>query len=125
VRDDTTTYFNTATDGFVLIDRAGRILDVNRAYCRMLGYTREELLLKRLADIEARESEEQTLDHLKRIMTSGYDRFVSSQRRRDGTILDVDFLVRYQEIHGGIYLTVVRKIPNDGARIGEAGTEAE
>ena len=39
-----TRILQTATDGFMLIDLDGRILDVNDAYCTMIGYTKEELL---------------------------------------------------------------------------------
>jgi PAS domain S-box-containing protein len=34
----------TAMDGFWIVDAQGRLLDVNDADCRMIGYTREELL---------------------------------------------------------------------------------
>jgi PAS domain S-box-containing protein len=34
----------TAMDGFTIDDMQMRILDVNDAYCRLMGYTRDELL---------------------------------------------------------------------------------
>jgi diguanylate cyclase (GGDEF)-like protein len=37
----------TSLDGFFLCDRDGRFLDVNQAYCDLIGYRREELLTNR------------------------------------------------------------------------------
>jgi len=45
-----------AQDGFCIVDEAGRILEVNDAWCRMLGYTRAALLASPLRDIEAAET---------------------------------------------------------------------
>ena len=36
--------FENCLDGILLIDDAGRYVDVNPAICQLLGYTREELL---------------------------------------------------------------------------------
>ncbi|NNG02285.1 MAG: SpoIIE family protein phosphatase [Desulfobacteraceae bacterium] len=47
----------TAAEGFVMIDVNARIMDVNEAFCRMLGYSRKELLERDpldLADSEFR-----------------------------------------------------------------------
>ncbi len=41
-----------AGDAFFIHDYAGRIMDVNRSACRMLGYAREELLTMRISDID-------------------------------------------------------------------------
>ena len=40
-----------APDAFFLADLEGRYTDVNQAACRMLGYKREELIGKTIADI--------------------------------------------------------------------------
>ena len=52
------TMLATTSDGFWLLDRDGRFLTVNEAYCRMTGYSREELLKLGIGDIEAIESAE-------------------------------------------------------------------
>lgn len=45
----------TAGEGFILMDEALEIVDVNDAYCRLLGYTREELLGKTPLDLATEE----------------------------------------------------------------------
>lgn len=44
---------NQAADGIFIADQTGRYLDVNRAGCEMLGYTREEILALTMQDIVA------------------------------------------------------------------------
>src|SRR6185369_3701949 len=40
-----------APDGVFVADLAGRYIDVNSAGCRLLGYTREEVLTKSIVDL--------------------------------------------------------------------------
>lgn len=46
------TLLNTMTEGFHVIDPKGRILEVNRAFCDLTGYSREELLKLFIHDID-------------------------------------------------------------------------
>ena len=79
----------TSQDGFCIVDRAGRILEVNDAFCRMLGYSRGELLALGVADVEAVETLDQTRAHIRRIQEQGFDNFESRLRRKDGSLIDV------------------------------------
>ncbi|PKN26254.1 MAG: hypothetical protein CVU64_18265 [Deltaproteobacteria bacterium HGW-Deltaproteobacteria-21] len=85
----------TSMAGFHILDETGRLLDVNDAFCRMLGYSREELLRMSVPDFEAAESPEETRRHLKRIAESGSDRFESRLRGKDGRIIDVEISATY------------------------------
>lgn len=89
------TIVQTTMDGFWLLDADGNPLDVNDAYCRMSGYTREELLTISVPRIDAKESEEAFKQHLKQVMKEGYTRFETRHRKKDGTIFDVDISVTY------------------------------
>ena len=42
----------TAMDGFWLVDKQGCLLQVNESYCRMSGYSEQELLTMRIPDLE-------------------------------------------------------------------------
>ena len=81
------TILQTAMDGFWLVDTQGRLLEVNEAYCRMSGYSEQELLAMRIPDLEAIETAEDTAAHIQKIMAQGEDRFESRHRRKDGSIL--------------------------------------
>lgn len=62
---DYASVINTALDGFWVADLQGRFLDVNDSSCQMMGYTRDELLTKSIADIEVSETPEETAQHIK------------------------------------------------------------
>jgi PAS domain S-box-containing protein len=46
------TIIQTAMDGFQLIDLDDNILEVNDAYCKMSGYSREEILKMKIIDLD-------------------------------------------------------------------------
>lgn len=101
----------TSMDCFWVIDGEGRILDVNDAYCRLSGYTREELLNMRIRDVEAKESPAETAQHIHAILTNGYDHFETQHRRKDGQLLDIDINVIYQQdTEGGHLFAFLRDI---------------
>ena len=100
----------TAMDGFTIDDMQGRILYVNDAYCRLMGYTRDELLTMRISDIEAVERQEETAQHLKKIMEVGGDHFETHYRCKDGRIVDVEISANYIDTGGGRLFVFVRDI---------------
>ncbi len=100
----------TCIDGFWLIDTHGRILEVNDAYCRMSGYSRDELLTMSVQDVEAMESPQEALQHIRKIMDNGSHRFESRHRCKDGTIMDLDISAHYLELDGGRMFTFFRDI---------------
>ena len=100
----------TCIDGFWLNDTHGRILEVNNAYCRMSGYSRDELLTMSIQDVEAAEAPQETLQHIQGIMDKGSHRFESRHKCKDGTIMDLDISAHYLELDGGRIFTFFRDI---------------
>ena len=76
--------------GFWLVDEKGKLLDVNNVYCRMSGYTREELLNFSISDLESIENPEDTARHMRKIIETGEDRFESKHKAKDGRVFDVE-----------------------------------
>ena len=74
----------TTPDGFYIIDDKGKLLDVNDNYCRMSGYSREELLQTYASDLEAAETVEDTDSHILNIIQKGADRFETRHRTKEG-----------------------------------------
>ncbi|MGK7946339.1 MAG: PAS domain S-box protein, partial [Microcystaceae cyanobacterium] len=87
----------TTPEGFLLVDGAneGKVLNVNDAYCQMIGYEREELLTMSIADLEAIESPQQVKEHIEKIKKQGSDRFESIHRRKDGREIYIEASVTY------------------------------
>ena len=84
------TMLATTSAGFWLVDRTGRLLDVNDAYCRMTDYSRDELLSLSIPDLEAVETSEETAARIRKIVETGSDRFESKHRAKDGRVFDVE-----------------------------------
>ena len=85
----------TAMDGFCIVDTQGDFKDVNEAYCRITGYTRDELLSMNVRDIEALETMAETAEHLEKIKKSGVERFETCLKRKDG---ELDRRMRAEDI---------------------------
>ncbi len=93
--DQLATMLATTPDGFWIFDTKGKLLDVNGAYCRMTGYSREELLRLSIPDIEAVETPEDTARRIRKVMDTGFHRFETRHRKKDGRILDVEISVSF------------------------------
>ncbi len=104
------TIVQASLDGFWVVDAAGRLRDVNDAQCRMLGYSREELLTLDLADIQAPECADETAARVEQIKQLGYSRFESRHRRKDGTTVDVEVSVVYVPELGEKFFAFMRDI---------------
>jgi PAS domain S-box-containing protein len=100
----------STTDGFCLLDCQGRILEVNDSYCRLVGYSREELLTMRVQNVEAQETDEEIARHIERVRRLGRDRFETRHRCKDGTIVDVDVSASFLDMDGGRFVTFFRDI---------------
>ena len=100
----------TAIDGFWVSDSHGRLLEVNDAYCRMSGYSREELMLMSVADLDVVENQEEIARHIDKVIRQGYERFESRHRRKDGTIMDLEISAQYLHEHGGIFISFFQDI---------------
>jgi PAS domain S-box-containing protein len=92
---------HTTVDGFWVVDTRGRFLEVNDAYCRLTGYSRQELLSMSVPDVEALERPEDTAKHIQRVIQTGADRFETRHRCKDGRVLDLEVSVNYSSSDGG------------------------
>jgi PAS domain S-box-containing protein len=91
VADRYSTLFNATSDGIWINDLSGNILEVNDAYCRMSGYSRDELVGMPISRLEAAETSDEVMAHLRTLLAEGgYERFESRHRRKDGSFCDVD-----------------------------------
>lgn len=104
------TITRTSIDGFWIVDMQGCFLDVNDAYCRLIGYSRRELLKMRIPDVEAIEKPEETAQRILKIVKTGGDRFETRHRRKDGRIVDIEVSVNYMKEAGGRMFVFLRDI---------------
>lgn len=103
---------DAAADGSWLLGSDGQIQDVNATYCRMSGYSKEELLRMNAADIEDPTSGETTM-RLQLGRVRGGGRYETKHRRKDGTLFDVEVSVGLLENTRGDSIVLIR---DSGAR---------
>ena len=104
------TILETTQDGFWVLDAQGNVIDVNDAYCRMSGYSRDELLTLRISDLDAVEMPEQTAARIKRIVENGSELFEARHRRKDGSVFDVELSVTWLDSDIGKFVCFCRDI---------------
>jgi sigma-B regulation protein RsbU (phosphoserine phosphatase) len=79
----------TAGEGFILMNEDLVILDVNAAYCKMLGFSREELIGKTPLDLATDNFRQYMLSNRDSILTREYREFEGSSVARDGRIIPI------------------------------------
>jgi PAS domain S-box-containing protein len=100
----------SALDGFCVNSLDGTLLEINDAYCEMLGYSREEILGMNIADVEVNMTPPEIEEHIGRIMTTGHDRFETRHRGKDGCLIDIEASVSFENVDGGRLYSFIRDI---------------
>lgn len=77
-------------DGFLIVDSNGMIVSVNKGASDILGYGTEKLTGMNISDIEAQETPESTVSHIRKAIRKGSDHFETKHRRQDGSVVDVE-----------------------------------
>ena len=99
-----------ALEGFIILDLKGNILDVNEAFSRMHGYSREELLSMKVYDLSpVTITPEDYAEFTKGHIEMGGANFETRHRRKDGRVIDVLVSSKYLDV-GGIFFSFHRDI---------------
>ena len=86
----------TAMDGFCQLDTEGRIQSVNASFCRMTGYSEEELMTMGISDLEAVMTPGNVASNIRKIIAKGGVRFETRHRCKDGKVIDVEVSVQFR-----------------------------
>ena len=103
--------FQQSGDGILVSDASGRYVDVNPAFCRMLGYSRGALLAMHAGDLTAADDPVGNDGMDERLAEAAGESGILVERRyrrTDGTSLPVE--VRFRALSDGRQLRIVRDI---------------
>ncbi|MDZ4210654.1 MAG: PAS domain S-box protein, partial [Methylotenera sp.] len=101
---------NRAMNGFWLTDSQTRLLQVNEAYCRMSGYSEQELLEKHVYDLDALETSDEVFARMQNIIHAGEGRFETEHRRKDGSTFHVEVSVQYRDAEDRKFVVFLQDI---------------
>ncbi|TVQ20880.1 MAG: PAS domain S-box protein [Spirochaetaceae bacterium] len=100
----------TTVDGFWVVDSLGNIVEVNEAYCRMSGYSREQLLSMHVSDLDVNDSRSVIAERLQRVRANGSELFETRHRRRNGDFVDTEISTSFLDREGGHFICFCRDI---------------
>ena len=80
----------TSLDGYLLTNIEGELVEVNPAYCQLIGYSQEELLKMNIRDIVLQSSPEEIRQRLEQIVREGGARFESKHKRKDCRAIELE-----------------------------------
>ncbi|MHA1969295.1 MAG: PAS domain-containing sensor histidine kinase [Candidatus Hodarchaeales archaeon] len=102
---------NQINDAVYIVDtNTGGLLDFNDVACKMLGYTRKELLNMKVPDICLSITDQNIWDmKLKETKEKGHLILEGDQRRKDGSSLTVELNIKYISHEKNDYLTVIAR----------------
>lgn len=93
--------FDHAVESIVLTDvETGRFLDFNNEAHICLGYSREEFANLTIADVELNESPEEIATHIDQVRKTGFDKFETRHRTKDGQERNVLVSVKLVSLKG-------------------------
>ena len=76
-------------DGIVVLDENGKVYEANKRFAETLGYSPEEAQRLHLWDWDNRFTRDRLLEMIRDVDETG-DRFETSHRRKDGTLVDME-----------------------------------
>ena len=92
-----------AMDGIHVLDVDGNVVEVNTAFCDMLGYSRGELLSMNVRDWDAQWSSKEIEAKISEVIRRR-EVFETKARRKDGSVIEMEVSVAASSIDGQVLL---------------------
>jgi PAS domain S-box-containing protein len=91
----------TSLDAFWTCTPEGHFIEVNDAFCDLIGYSRDELLDMRIHDLEFSCDPDRIEKQTQKIRQSGHCRLENRFKRKDGTPIDIEISANYVNTNEG------------------------
>lgn len=100
----------TSQDGFWITDINGIIREINTRYTELSGYSREEVIGKRIYDFDSAKNPELFSTDILKLTQEKHAFFESLHRKKDGTQWPVEITTTYSEEDGGTLYVFIKDI---------------
>lgn len=108
------TLIETAFDGIHLLDLEGNFIFVNKQYCKMLGYSKEELMVKNFGDTLPPSKRKEGIELFKEIIKEKlhFSMYEGKNLKKDGSLIDVQikWSFMYEDGKVNAVLGIVRDV---------------
>jgi diguanylate cyclase (GGDEF)-like protein/PAS domain S-box-containing protein len=104
------TILETIQDGYWVVNLKDEIIEVNRAYLDISGYSEKELIGMKVAEIDAKKNEEEFNNHLEKVKKSGHHFFETKHETKEGKIINVEVSVSFLNTKEPIFVVFIRDI---------------
>ncbi len=95
--------FQLTSDGIHILDENGNVVEANDSFCKLLGYSREEILKMNVSDWDAKFTKKELLKKIGELIANP-GVFTTKQRYRGGGVRDVEINAVGIVIEGHKYL---------------------
>jgi len=103
--------FDMAADCLLILDMKGIIVQVNQSGAAQRGYTRQEMVGRRISEFDPPEYAVQVPERMEALVRDGQARFVSAHICKDGRVMPVEIHSRVIDLAGVPHvLSVIRDI---------------
>ncbi len=92
--------FDSASDAIGIHDMGGRFLEVNKALCELLGYSREELLQMTPGDINSEDNAPHVADRVAQLREKDHAFFETAFVTREGKVVPIELSSRIIDYKG-------------------------
>lgn len=107
---------DNSMEGVHVMDARGKVIEVNAAFCDMLGYKREEVMQLNVRDLDDQFGGEELSDRF-RMLTGKSATFETKHKRKDGSLLDVEVCATGVEIDGQLHMYAASRDITERKRI--------
>ena len=82
-------YISTSPEGIFLVNKEGKYIYVNEAACKMLGYTKKEILRMSLGDITPKKHKKESYESFKELKKTGKLDYEGPLKKKNGKVIQV------------------------------------
>jgi len=91
---------DNASDEIYWVDMEASFIYANKSACESLGFSKEEILSRKVFDIDPNINQEKWEDVVKKLRVKGSVTFESHHKNKDGRIFPVEITINYMNFHG-------------------------